>query len=161
MMLAAPCPAFPAVRVMHAHGSTNNVKESFRTGKIIANAAPVMVGAGRCKDCSRAVCLSDTDHFFCNNIQCFIPADPFITGNASVFIVTVSIRIEINSFHWVKTAVWRIDHLFPPLCIRCNCRTTRRCQFLSLCGDRPHIRIFFIKVDRCYADDFVIFNVNK
>ena len=161
MVLAAPCPAFPAVRVMHTHRCADNVEETLCTGKIISDISPVMVGTGRCEDRTRSVVLTDTDHFFCYNIESFVPADPLIAGNTTVFIMAVSVRIKVYSLHRVQTSVRRIDHLFPPLRIRCNCCSSRRSQFLSLCFDRPHIRIFIVKIDRCYTDDFVILNINK
>ena len=161
MVLTTPCPTFPAVRVMHTHRCANDVKESLRAGKIISDTAPVMMGTGRREDRSRTVGLSDTDHFFGYNIQCLIPADPLISGYTAVFIVTVSIRIKVHTFHRVQAAIRRIHHLLPALCVRCHSGTARRRQLLPFCSDRPHIRILAIKIDWRDTYDLIVFDINK
>ena len=139
----------------------DGVGEAIQGAEVIADMAPGMMRTVRDRHGARPVIVLHALDFAGDDVERFVPADPHVFRFAAVLRIALAFRIEIDPLHRVEQAIGRIDHRLAVLPMRSERRLARRRQFHAARLDRPGLRIGFVKIDRCGANDLSVLDINE
>ena len=109
----APIPAFPTVGIVVHFGGPDGVHKTQLGAQVVANIAPVVMRAIARRDRPGAVIALHPLDLGRNNIQRLIPADAFVSRDATILDIAFPVGIKVDPLHRVLQPVRRVDHRLP------------------------------------------------
>ena len=161
VMQSAPVPAFPTVRIMVNFSVADQIHKAKIGRQVIADISPGVVGPmGRGNGAGPVIPLHALD-FTGNHVEGFIPADPFIAGNATVLAIALSVRVEVHTLHRIQNTIGGIDGRLPVLAVGRQGGFAGRRELFAAGFDGPGTGITVVEIDGGGADQFAVLDVNE
>ena len=164
-VLAAPPPAFPAVRLAHLQREAAPLAEQLAAGAVAGLHDLVLaVLVALVEQGGRAVLLLDAVHLAGDDVERLVPGDALELAHAAVLRVALAVGVEVDAHHRVADAGRGVHALLVGEAVRGDERLHAGLERAAPDFHLPGVQVFLlvlpVVVHRADADDLAVLHVH-